>query len=167
MVQAGGSAFSDECVIDVIEVLDTNRVAVKVFPLYEGGVNLTMVEGQSYNFIDFQVPFQVTPKSVFYGDSIKAASFIMCNLSEPPEPTLSVSNVVASLAPSGDIPEYNRYGVYMCVTTVGTGTGLLRLNWGTDHTETTIRVSEGVNTYSYNLPPGQHSLCADLFSIEL
>ena len=167
MLKSGDSAWTDACVIDVVEVLDTNRVIVKVYPLHEGRIDITMYQGQTYNFIDFQVPFQITPKSVFYGSTTQAANFIICDLIEPPEPTLYISDINANTDPIGDRPEYNRYGVAAQVTIKGAGVGHLKLSWGTDHDVTTMDVTAGNYGYRYNLPPGTHNVCADLFNIEL
>lgn len=166
MVFAGGSALSDSCVIDVIRVIDTHHVEVKVYPLYEGAITLVMTEGQPYNFIEFQRPFRVTPMSVFYGLR-KAANFKMCDLTQPLEPTLAVDYVIAELSPAGDLPAYNRYGVYFEVHVVGTGKGILKISWGNDHSETQTNVVAGNYAFTYNLPPGTHNVCAELFNVTL
>ena len=78
-------------------------------------------------------------------------------------PGLAVDQVLAELSPAGDIPQYNRYGVYLEVHLIGSGTGTLRLSWGTDHTETKTGIVAGNYAYIYNLPPGTHNICAELF----
>jgi len=163
----GGSAWIDECTIDVLEIIDTNYVKVKVYPVYEGAITLTMKQDQVYNFIDFRKPFQITPISVFHTSNVQIAKFRLCALIEPPTPTLYVNYVLVALDTAGDLPEYNRFGVTMQVAVKGTGTGHLRLSWGTDHTETIENIKESNTTYRYNLPPGTHNLCADLFGVKL
>ena len=81
-------------------------------------------------------------------------------------PTLTVTKIVAELSPAGDLPEYNRYGVYFEVHIVGTGRGNLKIDWGTDHSETKTGIVAGNYAFIYNLPPGKHSICADLFNVE-
>ena len=81
-------------------------------------------------------------------------------------PTLLVDNVFVELSPAGDMPKYSRYGVYLEVRLSGTGTGSLKLSWGTDHSETKTGIVAGNYAYVYNLPPGTHNVCAELFSIK-
>ena len=90
----------------------------------------------------------------------------MCTLYVYPSalPSLNVDNVFVELSPAGDLPQYNRYGVYLEVHLSGTGTGTLRLSWGTDHTETKTGVVAGNYAYVYNLPPGTHNVCAELLN---
>lgn len=80
--------------------------------------------------------------------------------------TLHISNLTSRLDPAGNLPQYNRFGVYMQVTLKGTGIADLKLRWGRDYDEVIRDVTEGTITYKYNLSPGTHNICADLFSIE-
>lgn len=80
-------------------------------------------------------------------------------------PTLKIDKVVVELSPAGDVLAYNRYGVYLEVHTSGTGRGILKLRWGNDHMETKTGIVAGNYAYIYNLPPGTHSICAELFSV--
>ena len=80
-------------------------------------------------------------------------------------PTLQIDKVVAQLSPSGDVPAYNRYGVYLEVHLSGTGKGSLKLSWGTDHQETKTNIIGSNYAYVYNLPPGTHNICAELFNV--
>ena len=80
-------------------------------------------------------------------------------------PTLAIDNVVSELSPAGDLPEFNRYGVYFEVHLSGTGKGSLKLSWGTDLDETKTGIVAGNYAYVYNLPPGTHSVCAELFNV--
>ena len=82
------------------------------------------------------------------------------------EPTLTIDNVFVELSPAGDVPKYNRSGVYLEVHLSGAGTGILKLSWGTDHSETKTGIVAGNYAYVYNLPPGTHNVCAELFSVE-
>lgn len=77
-------------------------------------------------------------------------------------PGLTVDQVLVELSPAGDVPKYNRYGVYLEVHLSGTGIGTLRISWGTDHIETKTGVVAGNLAYIYNLPPGTHNICAEL-----
>ena len=79
------------------------------------------------------------------------------------EPTLKIDRVISELSPAGDVPKYNRYGVYLEVHISGTGIGILKLSWGTDYSETKTGIVAGNYAYVYNLPPGTHSICAVLF----
>ena len=78
-------------------------------------------------------------------------------------PGLTVDQVIVELSPAGDVPKYNRYGVYLEVHLSGTGTGTLRISWGTDHTEIKTGIVAGNYAYIYNLPPGTHNICAELY----
>ena len=80
-------------------------------------------------------------------------------------PTLKIDNVITELSPAGDLPTYNRYGVYFEIHVSGTGIGTIRISWGTDHTETKTGIRAGNYAYVYNLPPGTHSICAELFGV--
>lgn len=80
-------------------------------------------------------------------------------------PTLQIDKVYAELSPAADVPEYNRYGVYFEVHLSGTGRGNLRISWGNDHTETKTGIVAGNYAYGYNMPPGTHSICAELFNV--
>lgn len=80
-------------------------------------------------------------------------------------PTLAVDSITAELSPAGDVPKYNRYGVYLEVRLSGTGTGSLKLSWGTDFRETKTGIIASNVAYVYNLPPGTHNICAELFSV--
>ena len=80
-------------------------------------------------------------------------------------PTLQVDSVIVELSPAGDFPQYNRYGVYLEVHTSGTGKGTLKISWGTDHSETKTGIVAGNYAYIYNLPPGTHNVCAELFGV--
>ena len=80
-------------------------------------------------------------------------------------PTLQIDSVTVELSPAGDLPQYNRYGVYLEVRLSGTGKGTLKISWGTDHSETKTGIIAGNYAYIYNLPPGTHSVCAELFSV--
>lgn len=82
-------------------------------------------------------------------------------------PTLKIDNIIAELSPAGDIPNHNMYGVYLEVHISGTGIGILRLNWGSDHTETKPGVRAGNYAYVYVLSPGTHNICAELFEVGL
>lgn len=167
MLYAGGSAWINRCTIDVIDIIDTNYVKVKVYPLHEGAISLTMKQDQPYDFIDFQAPFRITPTSIFYTDLHKAARFKLCDLVEPPKPTLYVNYIMVGLDPGEDVPQYDRFGVKAQIAIKGTGVGNLKIDWGNDHSETVRGVRESNTTYKYNLPPGVHNVCANLFSIEL
>ena len=81
------------------------------------------------------------------------------------ESTLTIDNVIAELSPAGDVPKYNRYGVYLEVHLSGTGTGSLKISWGNDLLETKTGIVAGNYAYVYNLPPGTHNICAELFSV--
>lgn len=166
MLNAGESAFTDACVIDVVQILNTNQVSIKVYPLYEGRIDLIMEEDRVYNFIDFQVPFQITATTIFYSDTIRAAKFKICDLASPLEPTLKVVSVLPELYPNGDLPEYDRYGVKVRVSLKGTGSGHIKLSWGRDHDEVFENMGESDTVYEYNLPLGEHSICAVLFNVE-
>ena len=80
--------------------------------------------------------------------------------------TLHISNLTSKLDPAGNLLQYNRSGVSMQVTLKGSGIGDLKLRWGRDHDEVIRDVTESTITYKYNLPPGTHNICADLFNIE-
>ena len=80
-------------------------------------------------------------------------------------PALAVDNVVAELSPAGDVPKYNRYGVYLEVHLSGAGSGSLKLSWGKDLIETKTGIIAGNYAYVYNLPPGTHNICAELFNV--
>ena len=82
------------------------------------------------------------------------------------EPSLVIDTVIVELSPAGDIPKYNRYGVYLEVHLSGTGTGSLKISWGNDLLETKTGIVAGNYAYVYNLPPGTHNVCAELFSVE-
>ena len=82
-----------------------------------------------------------------------------------PIQTLSIDKVIAELSPAGDLPKYNRYGVFLEIHVSGNGKGSLKLNWGTDHSETKTGIVAGNYAYIYNLPPGTHNICAELFSV--
>ena len=81
-------------------------------------------------------------------------------------PTLKIDSVTTELSPAGNIPAYNRYGVYFEVRLSGAGKGSLKISWGTDHSETKTGIVAGNYAYIYNLPPGTHSICAELFNVE-
>lgn len=170
---AGDTAWSDACVLDIVRVLNDDEVSVKVYPLYEGKVDLIMRDGQIYNFVDFIVPFQIRVKYVFHTDTSKFAKFILCDLVEPsepepePEPTLYVSRITSGLEPTENLPMYDRYGVNVQVTITGTGVGNLKIDWGSDYDEVFIDVVEGIASYEHTLPVGVHTVCAELFNIEL
>jgi ribosomal protein L31 len=68
-LSAGSTVVHDACVIDIVSVIDSSHVSVKVYPLYEGRIDLILVEGQETNFRDFQVPFRITATSIFYGST--------------------------------------------------------------------------------------------------
>ena len=78
-------------------------------------------------------------------------------------PGLAIDKVYTELSPAGDVSKYNRYGVYLEVHLSGTGTGMLRISWGTDHTEIKTGIVAGNYAYIYNLPPGTHNICAELY----
>ena len=80
-------------------------------------------------------------------------------------PTLQIDSVKAELNPSSDVPEHNRYGVFLEVRLSGTGKGSLKLSWGTDHSETRTGIIGSNYAYIYNLPPGTHNVCAELFDV--
>lgn len=80
--------------------------------------------------------------------------------------TLYVNNATVGLDPNGDISQYDRSGVAARVILKGSGVGHLKISWGTDHSETIMNVSESDITYKYNLPPGTHNICAELFNVE-
>ncbi|MCK5641252.1 MAG: hypothetical protein KAJ19_10655 [Gammaproteobacteria bacterium] len=82
-----------------------------------------------------------------------------------PESTLNIDNVIVELSPAGDLLQYNRYGVYFEVHVSGTGKGSLKIDWGTDHSETKTGIVAGDYAYIYNLPPGTHNVCAELFNV--
>lgn len=79
------------------------------------------------------------------------------------EPTLQIDQILTELSPAGDIPQYDRYGVYLEIRVSGSGKGSLKINWGTDHSETKTGIIAGNYAYIYNLPPGTHNVCAELF----
>ena len=76
---------------------------------------------------------------------------------------LTIDNVIAELSPAGDVPAYNRYGVYLEIHISGDSVGNLKISWGTDHSETKTGIRAGNYAYIYNLPPGTHNICAELF----
>lgn len=80
----------------------------------------------------------------------------------PPLPPLAIDKVIAELSPAGDLPEYNRYGVYLEIHLSGTGKRTLKISWGADHSETKTNIVAGNYAYIYNLPPGTHNICAEL-----
>ena len=80
--------------------------------------------------------------------------------------TLTVDSIIAELSPAGDLPKYNRYGVYLEVHISGTGIGILKLNWGTDHSEMKTGIVAGNYAYVYNLPVGTHNICVELFGVK-
>ena len=82
------------------------------------------------------------------------------------EPSLQIDRVLTELSPAGDLPQYNRYGVYLEIHVSGVGKGSLKINWGTDHSETKTGIVAGNYAYVYNLPIGTHNICAELFSVE-
>lgn len=82
------------------------------------------------------------------------------------EPTLQIDQIISELFPAGDLPQYNRYGVYLEIHVSGTGKGTIRIGWGNDHTETKTGIVAGNYAYVYNLPSGTHNICAELFNIE-
>lgn len=79
--------------------------------------------------------------------------------------TLHISDITVSLDLAGNLPQYNRSGVTMQVVLKGSGVGNLKLDWSRDHSETKTGVIAGNYAYVYNLPPGTHSVCAELFSV--
>ena len=84
---------------------------------------------------------------------------------EDKAPTLHIDQITPELSPAGDVPEHNRYGVYLEVRISGTGKGSLKISWGTDHSEVKTNVVESNLAYIYNLPPGEHNICAELFEV--
>ena len=97
--------------------------------------------------------------------AFRAPDFKVC-ADKPYTPvTLFVDSVVVELSPAGDLPKYNRYGVYLEIRVSGTGNGILKINWGTDHSETKTGIIAGNYAYIYNLPVGIHNVCAELFSV--
>ena len=167
LIYPGGAGWINECTIEVLDVFNTNEVRVKVYPMYESAITLNMTQGQTYNFIDFVLPFQVTPIDIFYSgvSNVKAAKFKLCALEEVAAPTLTIDKVYPELSPAADVPAYNRYGVYFEVRISGTGKGDLKLSWGNDHDEIIRDLRAGNYAYIYNLPPGEHNICADLFNV--
>ena len=165
----GGTCWILSATVEVVDIPNSSEVKVKVYPMHEGVVNLTMREGHTYDFIEFQVPFRIKVTRVFYSDNYKIAQFTLCDLvapTPPPEPTLYINYLLAGLNPVGDVLDHNRYGVKAQVAIKGTGVGHLKLKWGSDHEEVIKDVGESNMTYFYNLPPGNHTVCADLFNIE-
>lgn len=80
-------------------------------------------------------------------------------------PSLKIDSIIAELAPAGDLPDYNRYGVYLEIHVSGDGKGSLKITWGNDHEETATGIIGGNYAYTYNLPPGTHNICAELFNV--
>lgn len=80
-------------------------------------------------------------------------------------PTLQISDLSARLASNYDMLEVNRYGVLMTIVVIGTGTGNLKIDWGTDYSETKIGLKEGTYEFSETLPPGTHNICGVLFNV--
>ena len=76
-----------------------------------------------------------------------------------PAPTLAISSPIQA--------GLDGARVYMTVVTTGTGTGILKLSWGNIHDETKTGIVAGARTYymPYDMPPGTHRICAELFSI--
>ena len=80
LLKAGDTVVHDACVIDIIAITDANHVAVKVYPLYEGLVRVTLLEYQETNFRDFQVPFRIIATSVFDGVTDDFCKLKVCKL---------------------------------------------------------------------------------------
>lgn len=80
-------------------------------------------------------------------------------------PTLEITAIDAILIPTHDDSANNRYGVGVAIRTQGTGKGNLKINWGTDYSETKIGIIEGYYEFRETLPPGTHNICCDLFNV--
>jgi len=83
------------------------------------------------------------------------------------EPTLQVMGIDAVLISLNNIPSQNRYGVGLGMKLLGTGIGNLKINWGSDYSETKTGLREGFYEFKETLPPGTHNICVDLFNVIL
>lgn len=82
----GDTFVHNACVIDILSIIDTDHVYVRVYPLYEGAVYTTLLQNQETNFRDFQVPFRITATTIFTGTTLKHCVLKVCNLKDEPEP---------------------------------------------------------------------------------
>lgn len=76
---------------------------------------------------------------------------------------LEIQDISIELDPIGDIPEHNRSGIALTVNLYGDGSKNLKINWGTDHSETKLGLTGTSYTFYQNLPVGTHNICAELF----
>lgn len=65
--------------------------------------------------------------------------------------------------PADNVPSLNRYGVGIGMRLEGSGTKNLKIDWGTDYSETKTGLIAGFYEFKETLPPGTHNVCAVLF----
>ena len=82
----GDTFVHDACVIDVLSIIDTDHVSVRVYPLYEGAVYTTLLQNQETNYRNFQVPFRVTATTIFKTTTSKFCVLKVCKLGDQPAP---------------------------------------------------------------------------------
>jgi len=80
-------------------------------------------------------------------------------------PTLEIVALDAIMIPRDDVPTQNRYGVGLGMRVQGSGSGNLKINWGTDYTETKTGIIAGYYEFKETLPLGTHNICCDLFNV--
>jgi len=81
-LNTSSSFVHDVCVIDIVEIIDTTHVSVKVYPLYEGMVEVTLLKDQQTNFRQFQKPFRITITSMYHSDIAEYVVLEVCELEE-------------------------------------------------------------------------------------
>ena len=81
-----------------------------------------------------------------------------------PAPTLNISGIESLIDHDHDDLPKNLQGVRVRIGVVGTGSGILKLTWGSYHTET-FNVSHNIYVRARGMPPRTHQICAVLSSI--
>ena len=81
-----------------------------------------------------------------------------------PAPTLNLSGIESFIDHNLDDLPNNLQGVRVRIGVVGTGKGILKLTWGSYHSET-FNVSHNIYARAMGMPPRTHQICAVLSSI--